>query len=390
MNFSNVSDKKLSPGWQIKKSVKILLLLAIVMLSVLGVVIGIQAKYAVSSADISLEKNQDISPEEAVIVDLPIAPWSENYVSEMRVLPDTAVNFQWRDKRKLIITPKKFWIPETEYKVILPQGKSFLLSKIDGGEFVFKTVKYPRVVSITPSDGAKDSVVDAESPIVVDFDKSTRGFFINFVIDPQSTVVYQNNPEKTEFKLLPKENVRDGQKYDLKIYARYAKANAVSDFQIFESSFETFVPANIVWDKDFNIRLEQARKYTRPQIIVGKYIDINLENQVMTIFQDSILIDNYMISSGKASMPTPKGTFKIENKTPRAWSKEFGLFMPWWNALVPDGKFGIHELPEWPGGYKEGANHLGTPVSHGCIRLGVGPAKIVYDWAPIGTPVVIH
>jgi lipoprotein-anchoring transpeptidase ErfK/SrfK len=64
--------------------------------------------------------------------------------------------------------------------------------------------------------------------------------------------------------------------------------------------------------------------------------------------------------------------------------------MPYWMAIVPGGKFGIHELPEWPGGYKEGANHLGTPVSHGCVRLGVGPAQTVYNWADIGTPVVVH
>ena len=51
---------------------------------------------------------------------------------------------------------------------------------------------------------------------------------------------------------------------------------------------------------------------------------------------------------------------------------------------------GIHELPEWPSGYKEGEAHLGIPVSHGCVRLGVGPAETMYHWAPIGTIVFIH
>jgi hypothetical protein len=66
------------------------------------------------------------------------------------------------------------------------------------------------------------------------------------------------------------------------------------------------------------------------------------------------------------------------------------LYMPYWMAITPDGKYGIHELPEWPGGYKEGANHLGRPVSHGCVRLGVGAAKTVYEWASEGTTVVVH
>jgi len=50
----------------------------------------------------------------------------------------------------------------------------------------------------------------------------------------------------------------------------------------------------------------------------------------------------------------------------------------------------IHELPYWPGGYREGENHLGIPVSHGCVRLGIGAAAKVYQFAAIGTKVVIH
>ncbi len=89
-------------------------------------------------------------------------------------------------------------------------------------------------------------------------------------------------------------------------------------------------------------------------------------------------------------MDTPRGEFKVSNKHPRPWSKQYGLYMPYWMAIMSSGKYGIHELPEWPSGYKEGENHLGTPVSHGCVRLGVGAAKRVYEWAEIGTPIIIH
>ncbi len=30
-----------------------------------------------------------------------------------------------------------------------------------------------------------------------------------------------------------------------------------------------------------------------------------------------------------------------------------------------------------------------APVSHGCIRLGIGLAKAIYDWVDVGTRVVI-
>ncbi len=87
-------------------------------------------------------------------------------------------------------------------------------------------------------------------------------------------------------------------------------------------------------------------------------------------------------------MPTPTGTRFIQSKHPMAWSAKYGLYMPFWQSI--GGGYGIHELPEWPSGYKEGEDHLGIPVSHGCVRLGVGPAQTVYNWTEIGTPVYIH
>lgn len=142
--------------------------------------------------------------------------------------------------------------------------------------------------------------------------------------------------------------------------------------------------------KDPKTALEEARIFAQPQILEGKYIDVSLSHQNMVLFEDGQFVDAYLVSSGKAAMPTPPGTYHIQNKVPRAYSKEYGLYMPNWMALVASGKFGIHELPEWPNGYKEGAAHLGIPVSHGCVRLGVGAAKRVYDWADIGTTVIVH
>lgn len=120
----------------------------------------------------------------------------------------------------------------------------------------------------------------------------------------------------------------------------------------------------------------------------GKYIDLDLGQQKLCIIEGNNILGCYTISSGKASTPTPRGTRYIQDKNPMAWSAPYGLYMPWWNGM--GGGYGIHELPEWPGGFKEGEAHLGIPVSHGCVRLGVGPAQTVYNWADIGTPVYIH
>jgi len=124
-------------------------------------------------------------------------------------------------------------------------------------------------------------------------------------------------------------------------------------------------------------------------IKLTKKIEINTgKEQKLYYFLGDVRMGEFKISSGKPGMYTPRGNFKIDGKALRAWSK-YGLWMPYWISLK-NGYFGIHELPEWPDGTKEGANHLGIPVSHGCIRLGVGPAEFLYNWAPIGTPVKIY
>lgn len=120
-----------------------------------------------------------------------------------------------------------------------------------------------------------------------------------------------------------------------------------------------------------------------------KRIEINTGAQELSYFLGGVRLEKFPVSTGKPGMATPKGHFKIDGKHLRAWSRAWGLWMPYWMSLR-NGYFGIHELPEWPGGKKEGEDHLGKPVSHGCIRLGVGPAEFLYSWAPVGTPVFIY
>ena len=119
-----------------------------------------------------------------------------------------------------------------------------------------------------------------------------------------------------------------------------------------------------------------------------KRIEINTGAQELSYFLGGVRMDTFIVSSGKPGMYTPLGYFIIDSKHLRAWSS-YGLWMPYWMSLQ-NGYFGIHELPEWPDGTKEGEDHLGIPVSHGCIRLGVGPAEFLYNWAPLGTPVFIY
>lgn len=134
---------------------------------------------------------------------------------------------------------------------------------------------------------------------------------------------------------------------------------------------------NLITDaKDVNLGAEK-----KIVVDVGK-------NQRLYYYLGEKQIGSFPVSSGKASTPTPKGEYKIINKHLKAWSS-YGLWMPYWMGLK-DGSIGLHELPIWPNGYREGESHLGIPVSHGCVRLGIGAAEFLYNWSEIGSKVIIN
>lgn len=153
----------------------------------------------------------------------------------------------------------------------------------------------------------------------------------------------------------------------------------------------TVVPKEQVVTTSIQVASVNATETVVPAIDTdAKFIQISLAKQRMYVFENHQLINIFAISSGKAGYETPKGVHQIYSKALRPLSRKYGLYMPYWNAITPDGGYGIHDLPEWPSGKKETDAHLGTPVSHGCIRLNSQAAQYIYNWAPIGTAVVVQ
>lgn len=144
--------------------------------------------------------------------------------------------------------------------------------------------------------------------------------------------------------------------------------------------------------------ISRQTKSTSPEFVLGRfagrYLEIDLSAQRMHLIEGNQYHKTSIISTGAWTHPTPTGQFAIKNHIKTAWSKRYGLYMPLWMAIqTPEGLYdgyGLHGLPYWPNGRREGESHLGKPVSHGCIRLGSGDIEYLYEWAQDGTPVVIH
>jgi lipoprotein-anchoring transpeptidase ErfK/SrfK len=345
-----------------------------------------------------------IKPNESITVDFSQPVVAAAVEKNFKISPGVAVGFAWaNDFTKVEIKPTSKFETGQTYEIELDPQTSFSWSRIfekqkEPQRLTFQTESAPKVVSIDPVSG--DPSVKIDSGIKISFNESTLGYDVNFVIDPFSNFDLSYGAERKDFTLLPKGKLDYERDYVISVRLAPTDENlSVAGMpEVFRANFKTEpsppppdIVDEVVLPEDKLAGIVPSSKVATPdpQITEGKYIDINLAKQQLSIFQDGERLGTYMVSTGKRGMATPTGTFHVMAKSGRAWSRKYNLYMPYWMQFTGAGH-GIHELPEWKNGYKEGANHLGTPVSHGCVRLGVGPAAKVYGWADIGTPIVIH
>lgn len=122
-----------------------------------------------------------------------------------------------------------------------------------------------------------------------------------------------------------------------------------------------------------------------------KRIEIDVSEQRMYVWQGETLVWNFVVSTGLPGYPTRRGTFEVQSRIPNAWSTAWQLWMPNWLGIYWAGgsENGIHALPI-VNGQRLWGGYLGSPISYGCVVLGTEDAELLYEWADIGTPVVIR
>jgi LysM repeat protein len=124
----------------------------------------------------------------------------------------------------------------------------------------------------------------------------------------------------------------------------------------------------------------------------SKRILIDLSEQHLYAYQGDQLLYSFVCSSGRAPYYTRTGQFQVQSKIPNAYGGAWNIWMPHWLGIYWAGgsENGIHALPIMQNGQTLWAGYLGVPISYGCIVLGTYEAKLLYDWAQIGTPVSIR
>jgi tetratricopeptide (TPR) repeat protein len=123
-----------------------------------------------------------------------------------------------------------------------------------------------------------------------------------------------------------------------------------------------------------------------------KRIEVNLSTQRFYAWEGDRLVYQFLTSTGLPERATAAGNFKVLSKIPNAYSSIWRLHMPYWLGIYYVGRIenGIHALPIRPDGTVMWGGLLGQRASYGCVILSTQAARLIYEWAEIGTPVHIH
>jgi lipoprotein-anchoring transpeptidase ErfK/SrfK len=123
----------------------------------------------------------------------------------------------------------------------------------------------------------------------------------------------------------------------------------------------------------------------------GKYILVSISQQHLYAYENGQLVYSFIASTGMGNS-TRTGHFSVLDKIPNAYGSTWDIWMPNWMGIYYAGTLedGIHALPILPSGARLWSGFLGTPISFGCVVLGVSEADQLYNWADVGTPVEIR
>jgi hypothetical protein len=117
------------------------------------------------------------------------------------------------------------------------------------------------------------------------------------------------------------------------------------------------------------------------------WIDVNKSSFTATLYEGTTAVGSYVISIGRPGSDTPSGTFyvylKYEHQVMRGPASDPYESPTDWVSYFTGG-VAFHSAP-W-----NEPNNWKMQVSHGCVNMKTRDAKVVYDFAPVGTKVVVH
>lgn len=131
---------------------------------------------------------------------------------------------------------------------------------------------------------------------------------------------------------------------------------------------------------------------TAPKGKATKFV-ASISEQRCWLYSGTTVIAKWTCSTGRRGAGTKVGTFKVQSKMEKAYGSRWNIWMPYWLGIYWAGSSenGIHGLP-WNAstGVQIWSGNVGMPITYGCVMLNNTHAKMLYDMAYIGMPVIIR
>ncbi len=141
------------------------------------------------------------------------------------------------------------------------------------------------------------------------------------------------------------------------------------------------------WVEDRKVGLVTPHPTPPEGVDTDRWIEVNLKEQVLAVYEGGRLIFATLIASGAEPFWTRPGLFQIYEKKERETMRNNDPSDFYYLEDVPytmyfDGPRALH------GAYWR--TRFGFPQSHGCVNLSIGDARWLFEWARLGDWVYIH
>lgn len=110
----------------------------------------------------------------------------------------------------------------------------------------------------------------------------------------------------------------------------------------------------------------------------GRRIEVHRARGVVLLIDGGEVLRVVHASTGAPGYETPTGSYSVFRKETNSWSVPYRVWLPY--AGYFNGGIAFHASDEVPA----------SPVSHGCVRLSAPEAPFVYEFAGVGTPVIVY
>jgi len=127
----------------------------------------------------------------------------------------------------------------------------------------------------------------------------------------------------------------------------------------------------------------------------GRWLDVNLTTPAtVTAYEGDTEVNSFLTIKGAGARPTPTGVFTILRRVANETMNSDTIGIP---RFGPGGYYLTNVLfTQYFTGdgasfhYNYWSSAWGYPGSHGCLGLTYGNSAWLWEWAHVGTPVVIH